>query len=273
MAVLADDLIPGVSGYLFGFFIEYRDNAAFCVGDDAQLEGVGPELLLEGQAEGVDLVALGRPRPALLRDDQGDRLGGHQLILAEGARLAARDELLPPGREALGLAAAQELERPRARRDGEARLPPELEPGFEVVVSAYAGHDAGGGCPATQSLAIDENDQEMGEKKMLEGLVELHGLPPDESDELLDHLYRQADVPEYQCRFQWAKNSIAFWDNRSVQHYASSDYWPQVRKVERVTIIDPDLALDVVRQRGVSAGAGLGGADGRGGQARMPRAS
>ncbi|MGI9602035.1 MAG: DUF4349 domain-containing protein [Acidimicrobiales bacterium] len=37
-------------------------------------------------------------------------------------------------------------------------LPPELEPGFDVVVSAYAGHDAGGGCPATQNLAIDEHD-------------------------------------------------------------------------------------------------------------------
>jgi PAS domain S-box-containing protein len=29
--------------------------------------------------------------------------------------------------------------------------------------------------------AIDENDQEMGERRMLDGLVELHGLPPDES--------------------------------------------------------------------------------------------
>ncbi|MDH3705949.1 MAG: DUF4349 domain-containing protein [Acidimicrobiia bacterium] len=37
-------------------------------------------------------------------------------------------------------------------------LPPELEPGFDVAVSAYAGHDAGGGCPSSPNLAIDEGD-------------------------------------------------------------------------------------------------------------------
>lgn len=63
------------------------------------------------------------------------------------------------------------------------------------------------------------------------------GMEPDESDRLLDILYRQAAIPEYQCRFRWAENSIAFWDNRACQHYAASDYWPQVRRVERVTII------------------------------------
>ena len=63
------------------------------------------------------------------------------------------------------------------------------------------------------------------------------GLGRAESDRLLDYLYRQTAVPEYQCRFHWEKNSIAFWDNRSVQHYASSDYWPQRRVMERVTII------------------------------------
>ncbi|WP_173401477.1 TauD/TfdA dioxygenase family protein [Ilumatobacter coccineus] len=66
---------------------------------------------------------------------------------------------------------------------------------------------------------------------------EIAGLDPDESAELLDVLYRQAAYPEYQVRFRWAPNSIAFWDNRSCQHYAVSDYWPDVRKVERVTII------------------------------------
>jgi len=59
----------------------------------------------------------------------------------------------------------------------------------------------------------------------------------DESEELLQILYRQAAVPEFQCRFRWEPNSIAFWDNRACQHYASSDYWPQKRTVERVTVI------------------------------------
>ncbi|MEM9042806.1 MAG: TauD/TfdA family dioxygenase [Actinomycetota bacterium] len=58
-----------------------------------------------------------------------------------------------------------------------------------------------------------------------------------ESSELLELLYRQATYPEYQVRLRWEPNTIAFWDNRAVQHYAASDYWPQVRRVERVTII------------------------------------
>jgi taurine dioxygenase len=63
------------------------------------------------------------------------------------------------------------------------------------------------------------------------------GLEKDESDSLLRHLYAQASIPEYQCRFRWQKNSIAFWDNRSTQHYAASDYYPAVRRMERVTIV------------------------------------
>ena len=58
-----------------------------------------------------------------------------------------------------------------------------------------------------------------------------------ESERMLNYLYNQINTPEYQCRFKWEKDSIAFWDNRSCQHYAVSDYWPNVRKVERVTII------------------------------------
>ena len=65
---------------------------------------------------------------------------------------------------------------------------------------------------------------------------EIVGMDPDESAELLQVLYRQATFPEYQVRLRWRPNTIAFWDNRSAQHYAVSDYWPQVRRVERVTI-------------------------------------
>ena len=63
------------------------------------------------------------------------------------------------------------------------------------------------------------------------------GMEQARSDALLKHLYAQAAIPEYQCRFRWEANSIAFWDNRASQHYAVSDYWPAVRRMERVTII------------------------------------
>ena len=65
----------------------------------------------------------------------------------------------------------------------------------------------------------------------------IKGWDKEESSAMLNFLYAQAAIPEYQCRFVWEKDSIAFWDNRACQHYAVSDYWPQVRKVERVTVI------------------------------------
>ena len=64
----------------------------------------------------------------------------------------------------------------------------------------------------------------------------VEGLSAKESDRLLAHLYAQAAIPEYQCRFRWEPGSIAFWDNRAAQHYAASDYFPAVRRMERVTI-------------------------------------
>ena len=64
----------------------------------------------------------------------------------------------------------------------------------------------------------------------------IKGLSRKESDWLLEHLYSFAKLPEHQCRFVWAPNSIAFWDNRASQHYAASDYFPAVRVMERVTV-------------------------------------
>ena len=65
----------------------------------------------------------------------------------------------------------------------------------------------------------------------------IKGWEEDKSKDMLDFLYSRASTPEYQCRFAWENNSIAFWDNRACQHYANSDYWPQIRRVERVTIV------------------------------------
>ena len=62
------------------------------------------------------------------------------------------------------------------------------------------------------------------------------GMDPAESAALLDQLYKSAWNPEVQCRFRWEVDSIAFWDNRACQHFAASDYYPQEREMERVTI-------------------------------------
>ena len=61
-------------------------------------------------------------------------------------------------------------------------------------------------------------------------------MDPEESRALLDTLYKTAWNPELQCRFRWEKGSMAFWDNRACQHFAASDYFPEVRVMERVTI-------------------------------------
>jgi taurine dioxygenase len=57
-----------------------------------------------------------------------------------------------------------------------------------------------------------------------------------ESDALLQFLFRHVETPEFHCRFRWQVNSVAFWDNRCVQHHAMWDYYPQRRHGHRVTI-------------------------------------
>ena len=65
----------------------------------------------------------------------------------------------------------------------------------------------------------------------------IEGMELEDSMKLCTRLFQQAWIPDYQCRFRWRENSFAFWDNRAVQHYAAADYWPETRKMERVTII------------------------------------
>jgi taurine dioxygenase len=62
------------------------------------------------------------------------------------------------------------------------------------------------------------------------------GLSERESEALLRLLIDHVRDPVFQCRFQWDLDSIAFWDNRSVQHYAVPDY-AERRIMNRVTLV------------------------------------
>jgi taurine dioxygenase len=66
--------------------------------------------------------------------------------------------------------------------------------------------------------------------------VRINELTENESDAVLALLFAHVARPEFQCRFRWQRNSVAFWDNRAVQHYAVWDYYPAVRTGRRVTI-------------------------------------
>lgn len=72
-----------------------------------------------------------------------------------------------------------------------------------------------------------------GEQHAVRGAYESYN----EKQDLLDYLYRQPAILEYQMRLRWQPNTIAFWDNRSTQHYAIQDYFPAVRRMMRATII------------------------------------
>jgi taurine dioxygenase len=57
-----------------------------------------------------------------------------------------------------------------------------------------------------------------------------------EATALLNYLLRQVEIPEFQVRLRWRPNTIALWDNRSTQHYAIHDFYPEVRHMTRVGI-------------------------------------
>jgi taurine dioxygenase len=62
------------------------------------------------------------------------------------------------------------------------------------------------------------------------------GLPRGESEAILRFLFQHVQQPAFQCRFRWQRHSMAFWDNRCVQHQALWDYYPHRRYGHRVTI-------------------------------------
>jgi taurine dioxygenase len=67
--------------------------------------------------------------------------------------------------------------------------------------------------------------------------LHIEGMEPTESQPILGVLFAQALVPEYQFRLRWTPGAIVFWDNRSTQHYAANDYYPERRRMERTAVV------------------------------------
>ncbi|MGI9603663.1 MAG: TauD/TfdA dioxygenase family protein [Acidimicrobiales bacterium] len=65
----------------------------------------------------------------------------------------------------------------------------------------------------------------------------IEGVDDDESREIVAHLEQAVQDPSVQCRFRWQVDSFAMWDNRCTQHCATNDFFPETRRVERVTIV------------------------------------
>ena len=63
-------------------------------------------------------------------------------------------------------------------------------------------------------------------------------MKPEESRMLLDFLFRHSTRPEFQCRFAWEKNSVAFWDNRCTIRKGVFDFGARHRLMHRVSIDD-----------------------------------
>jgi taurine dioxygenase len=58
-----------------------------------------------------------------------------------------------------------------------------------------------------------------------------------ESRALLNFLYAHSAKPEFVVRWKWRLGDVAFWDNRLTQHYATDDYRPARRVMNRATIV------------------------------------
>ena len=62
------------------------------------------------------------------------------------------------------------------------------------------------------------------------------GLRPAESDAVLGMLSSMLDEPRFQVRWKWTPGDLAIWDERTTNHRAVADHFPQVRAVRRCEV-------------------------------------
>jgi taurine dioxygenase len=165
------------------------------------------------------------PMGSILRAVQLPELGGDTCF---ASMYAAYEALSPPMRDLVdGLRAVHDITRPlqKAIRDGHSSL--------DLAETQRK-------CPPVEHNVVVTHP-ETGRKALFlnrNSTTRLVGLTDRENDLLLPFLFDHVRSPEFQCRFHWELGSIAFWDNRAVQHYAVADYRER-RIMHRATIAGP----------------------------------
>jgi len=124
----------------------------------------------------------------------------------------------------------------------------------ERLEGLHATHDfraaltAGGNDYPIVAHPIVRTHRETGQKILWANLTQkpqILGLELAESRALLDEILRQYKRPEFQVRFSWKPDSVAFWDNRAAVHYAVRNYGDFPRLLERILIADEPLHAEL----------------------------
>ena len=201
---------------------KYQDRPTVTVLDQVSPKGEGAD---EWHSDNTFMAR--PPMGSILRAVQLPAVGGDTCF---ASMYAAYEALSPPLRSLVaGLRAVHDVTKPMRKAiaaghttlsltEMQERWPPVEHP---VVVT----HPETG----RQGLFVNRNST-----------TALVGLSERENDALLPFLLDHARSPEFQCRFHWEPDSIAFWDNRCVQHYAVADYVER-RVMRRVTVDGPPL--------------------------------
>ncbi|MFZ1989284.1 MAG: TauD/TfdA family dioxygenase, partial [Alphaproteobacteria bacterium] len=126
--------------------------------------------------------------------------------------------------------------------------------GMHSAVMLYGSTKVGGtGFGSKMSMQVDHRDEAAAE--VAHPVIRTHpetgrpilAISPDymrrfknmteqESRPLLKFLKEHATREELTCRFRWAKDTLALWDNRCTLHYALNDYPGERRRMMRVAI-------------------------------------
>jgi taurine dioxygenase len=195
----------------------YQDSPAVTVLDQVAPKGHGAD---EWHSDNTFMAK--PPLGSILRCVQLPSVGGDTCF---ASMYAAYESLSPAIRELVdGLTAVHDITKPMRKAiefghttldlaEMQERLPPVEHPVARV-------HEETG----RKALFVNRNST-----------THLVGLTERENEALLPFLLDHVRSPELQCRLHWEPGTVAFWDNRSVQHYAVADY-AERRVMRRVTI-------------------------------------